>query len=151
MKKSQPLVEVSDVRMQTPAVVDLVIRRAFDRKISLEQSIVEVRNLEGAQQFRDLLAQVQRLLMVGDASAMLKVGRILAPLVKAAETWSTAADPRVRWMWQAKVSKLPWIGAVVEALGIDAPAIPIKGTHRSYLQFVSEWYNADSPEISSKQ
>lgn len=150
MKKNQPIALENDVRMQTPPVVDLVIRRALDRKISLEQSIIEVRNVQGAQQFRDLLAQVQRLMMVGDAAAMLKVNHILAPLLKAANTWSTAADPGVRWMWQARVSKLPWIGALLETLGVEVPEIAVKGSYGSYVQFVSEWYNCDSSETSKQ-
>jgi len=81
--------------------------------------------------------------MVDDASASLEVRKLLAPLVKAAETWSAAADAKVTWLWQAKVSKLPWIGAFLEALGIEAPTLPIRVRHRSYVQFVSEWYNAE--------
>jgi hypothetical protein len=150
MKKSARFAdETSDLSVQTPPLIDLIIRRAFDRKISLEKSIIEVRNLEGAHQFRDLLAKVQQLLMIGDAAAALDVRKLLTPLLKAAETWSTAADPRVRWMWQAKVSKLPWVGAFLEALGIEAPALPIKFRNRSYIQFVSEWYNAESHKDGS--
>jgi hypothetical protein len=143
MQRTAPLLgDANEVRLKTPPLVDLIIRRAFERKISLEQSIIEVRNMEGAQQFRDLLAQVQELMMLGDQAAMLKVQKILAPLVKAATTWSTAADPKVGWMWQARAGKLPWIGALLEALGIEAPALPVKLRHRSYVQFVSEWYDA---------
>ena len=129
-----------DIRLETPPVVDLVIRRAFKRKISLEESIIEVRNLEGAQQFRDLLAQIQRLLMLGDAAPKLKINKLLQPLLKAANTWSLAADPEVRWLWQAKINKLPKIGAFLEALGIEIPALPVKVPFHSYVQFVSEWY-----------
>jgi len=142
-KPEAPELDANDIILSTPPLVDLIIRRAFARKISLEQSIIEVRNLEGAQQFRDLLAQLEHLLMVDDASASLEVRKLLAPLVKAAETWSAAADAKVTWLWQAKVSKLPWIGAFLEALGIEAPTLPIRVRHRSYVQFVSEWYNAE--------
>ena len=146
MQQAQPVLDENEIRLQTPALVDLIIRRAFQHKISLEQSIIEVRNMQGAQEFRDLLAEVEQLMMLGDHAAMLRVQKLLAPLVKAANTWSMAADSEVRWRWQARVNKLPWIGDLLEALGIDAPAIPIKGKHRSYVQFVSEWYNVDPEE-----
>jgi hypothetical protein len=148
--KSQAIgAEYSDVRLQTPAVVDLVIGRAFDRKISLEQSIIEVRNLEGAQQFRDLLSRIQHLMMVGDKASTLEVNKILAPLLKAANTWSIAADPRVRWLWKAKIGKLPKIGEFLELFGLEVPAIPIKGHFRSYVQFVSEWYKTQVGDTSN--
>jgi hypothetical protein len=142
MQKAQPqAADANEVRLQTPPLVDLIIRRAFERKVSLEESIIEVRNMQGAQQFRDLLAQVQQLMMLGDRAAMLKVQRLIAPLIKAANTWSQAADPKVGWMWQARVSKLPWIGAFLEAVGVEVPALPVRLRHRSYVQFVSEWYD----------
>jgi hypothetical protein len=142
--KNLPVVpETEDTRMQTPSVVDLVIRHALNRKISLEESIIAVRNLDGAQDFRDLLAQVQRLLMLGDHASILKINQLLAPLVKAAQTWAAAADPDVTKLLAAKFSKLPWIGNLLEALGLGEAVIPIKVPYRGYLQFVSEWYRTD--------
>jgi hypothetical protein len=70
--------------------------------------------------------------------------RGIRPCCKAADTWAAAADPEVSWLWQAKVTKLPWVGALLEALGLEVPAVPVKLSHRSYVQFVSEWYNAAS-------
>jgi hypothetical protein len=146
MKDHTAETAIQDVRLQTPAVVDLVIRRAFDRKLTLEESIIEVRNLEGAQQFRELLAKIQSLMMIGDKASMLRVDKLLAPLLKAAKTWSEAADPRVRLLWNANVSKLPWIGPYLEAIGIKTPALPIKTRFKSYVQFVSEWYKASGED-----
>jgi hypothetical protein len=136
--------DTEDQRLQTPPVIDLVIRRALDRKISLEQSIIEVRQLDGAQEFRDLLAKVQRLLMLADGASMLKVNHLLAPLIRAARTWSTAADSNVSALLHAKFSKLPWIGQLLEALCLSEVIVPMKVPYRSYLQFVSEWYKTDS-------
>ncbi len=142
--KNLPVVPaVQDTRLQTPTVVDLVIRHALNRKISLEESIITVRNFDGAQEFRDLLAQVQRYLMLGDLASILKINQLLEPLVKAAKTWSASADPAVSKLVTAKFSKLPWIGSIIDALGLGQAVIPLQVPYRGYLQFVSEWYRAD--------
>jgi len=79
---------------------------------------MEVRNLEGAQAFRDYLAQIQQLLLLGDNAAMLAIERQLSPLRKAAEQWATTADPTVSHLLPALFTRLPWIGALLDALGL---------------------------------
>jgi hypothetical protein len=117
MQKALPVpADDNEVRLQTPPLVDLIIRLTFQRRISLEESMIEVRNMEGAQQFRDLLAQVQQLMMLGDRAAMIEVKHLIAPLIRVANKWS--ADPKIGLMWQARVSKLPWIGDFLDAVGI---------------------------------
>jgi len=130
-----------ETKLQTPPLVDLIIRRAVAQKTSIEQSIVAIRNMEGAQQFRDKLAEIEKYAMQGDDASKLKIKKLVKRLLVAAQTWSEAADPDVTRMCQANVTKLPYVGAWLEALGIGPIEIPLKfRNRRSYVQFVSEWY-----------
>jgi hypothetical protein len=135
-----------ELTFEVPPLYEMVIRTADRKGMSLLQAVLEIRASHQAQEFRDLLAKVQRCLADGGQAGRLAAEKQVHKLTAAARGWAEAPEPvgEERWKRTGKLSAIPVIGWVAELFGLSE--LPFSGRRLTsppgYVEFVGQWFQA---------
>ena len=126
-----------------PPLLRLIVGNARAKQLSLLESALQIRSQRSAQDFRDMIFEMQKYIIRG-GSSLLQIDRRLRELKKIAATWRDkgigyGTDTEVRTI---ELEAIPAIGWLFSLLSIGKVNVTLPRLKRApkYLTFISSWY-----------
>lgn len=132
------------VKLKTPPVAELVLKKAIAEGLTLLESATRIRETPEATDYRGLLRELRGHLNRG-RSGMLKAQSALIGLDKIAASWAQHNDTQAAVTYRPRTisfEKLPYIGELLKAADMSKAEIRdrILDAPPGYLAFISSWY-----------